>query len=178
MDDDQAKWVKSDSTWKDRLGQGWKGTRFIGQGSYGKVGLWEFEDAKQPEPLIKQIAIKQQEENPFAPEIELEAEGRIMALLTTIRSKHLVRLYGQPKADTENGNKVVRLFMEYCPGGDLTRLMENMWRNTIAPETPLGEADIWAMFYCLALGVAAIDRGTENPNAEAWDRPNAVVHYE
>lgn len=174
----QDEWLKSDNTWKDRLGQGWKGTKFLGQGSFGKVGLWEFEDANKPQPLITKVAIKQQEDNPFASEVELEAEGRIMALLTTVRSRHLVRLYGQPKADIEDEKKVVRLFMEYCPGGDLTRLLEYIGRKTVAPKTPLGEADIWAMFYCLALGVAAIDRGTEDPDVEAWDRPNVVVHYE
>lgn len=114
-----------------------------------------------------------------------EREGLIMKQLQSAKSPHIVRMFGNMNRDKSVGNKdeqVIRLFLEYCPGRSLDSLLEQDYYRSMmrkpAPEVPIMEADLWAIFHCLALGAIAIDRGTEDPQAKAWNRKGHIVHYE
>ena len=39
------------------------------------------------------------------------------------------------------------------------------------------EADIWAVFNCLALGVAGMNLGTEDQDKPAWKKDTELCHY-
>lgn len=80
-----------------------------------------------------------------------------------------------------NDDHVIRLFLEFCPGGSLDSLLEDFYtgrRRKPAPKEPLLEADIWTIFHCLALDASAMDCGTEDPIQRAWNRNTHIVHYE
>ena len=105
-------------------------------------------------------------------------EGRILELLALAKSRHVLRQYGPLREDTNYANeKVIRLFLEYCPGGTLENLMEDNDRKERVSNDPLLEADVWAIFYCLALGVAVMGRGTEDPTLQ-WNKAYEIAHYE
>ncbi len=140
----------------------------------------EYEGDSQPPPTFTKIVVKQQAHDPDVDDEGLEIEGRVLALLSTVQSRHIIRIFGSARLDTYAGPEVSRIFLEYCPGGDIEQLLEDWggWRNSVAPAKPLIEADIWAVFHCLALGVAVMDRGTEDSTATPWDRETVVGHYE
>ncbi len=141
-------------------------------------------------------------------------EGKQLSLLASFRSKHILRMYGPIRRDVFDKRKVLRLFLEYCPGHDLTQFAPQIPQagdsdddgedsrsdsnsevyedddvdatssraqtshhgsasNSGSKREPgtarssakmiaLQEADIWAMFHCLALGVSVLDHGSES----------------
>ncbi|KAF8857233.1 hypothetical protein BDZ45DRAFT_744619 [Acephala macrosclerotiorum] len=81
----------------------------------------------------------------------------------------------------ENGVPVIKLFLEYCPGGDMLKMMEsnrilNSGAKAERPKNPFLEADIWTVFNCLASGLSVMDRGTEDEFAPAWNRDAEIAH--
>lgn len=135
----------------------------LGAGGFGDVGLWEYQGDDAAAPAIKKAVVKQtvfdeEAEDPYA-------EGNIQYAFSKTGSKHIVKTYGPPRLNFFDV-KVVHLFLEYCPAGDLHQFLERKEMeegegSQIAPDVPLFEADVWAIFNCLALGIAAMDRGTE-----------------
>jgi serine/threonine protein kinase len=108
-------------------------------------------------------------------------EGRILAVLGRLNSTHIIRQYGGNRLGDKflEMDHVVRIFLEFCPGGDLDQLVAGFEQ----PPLPLlSELDLWTIFKCLALGIAVLDRGTENVNEPAWgghppDRPE-LCHFD
>jgi serine/threonine protein kinase len=99
-------------------------------------------------------------------------------MLASIKSRHILRMYRSAEEEVNQGREVRRLFLEYCPGGNLSKLLERDARATITPINPFAEVDIWEVFNCLTLGVAVIHRGTKDPNATAWVRITEIAHYD
>jgi len=44
-------------------------------------------------------------------------------------------------------------------------------------EYPILEKDLWSMFHCLARGVTAMDRGSEDLAVDPWTRPE-IGHFD
>lgn len=98
-----------------------------------------------------------------------------MGILSQAKSIHIVRQYREPvvRTDMQGGGVLVGMFLEYCPNGDLLRFM--------GPGAKMMEVDLWAMFVCLALGGAAVDRGTEDMDSQPvlfGTLEETLVHYE
>ncbi|KUJ20931.1 uncharacterized protein LY89DRAFT_715236 [Mollisia scopiformis] len=169
LDDDEG-WLTSDTNWKTRLQSGFKGQRILGVGSYGIAGLWSYEGPPETAPAIQHVVAKECEIAKFDKREDVFVEGRILSMLEKVQSRHILRMYGPVMNDENLGEEVVRLFLEYCPDGDLGRLLNPKptgRKNEIVkpPRTPILEVDLWAMFYCLALGLAVMGRGTEDDTA-------------
>lgn len=66
------------------------------------------------------------------------------------------------------GNDVGRMYIEYCPGGDLEQMHE---KNP--PGRQWAEEEIWRLLECLARGAVVMDSGTENLQipANIWAQP-------
>lgn len=92
-------------------------------------------------------------------------------MLAKIGSPHLVRQYGGNRVGDSFGEmeEVVKLFLEFCPGGDLDQFLPTSEEDLKNPLPPIDEYDLWAMFHCMALGVTVLDRGTEDITAPAWN---------
>lgn len=123
----RTEWMKTEPTWKERIAgpkessrdwqlKRWKGTKYLGQGANGIIGLWEREESglpnspesKLPEEINK-VVVKQQKVDP-----EFEREVSMFQKLGTTGSKHLVKMY---KAATvnESGYDVGILSSFYSP---------------------------------------------------------------
>lgn len=142
---------------------------------------------KKSVPKVRKVVVKQSEAEdtnwdyqwPLVQKTPLD-EGNFLAKLALLGSKHIIRQFGENKLGDSFGTmgKVVRIFLEFCPGGDLGRFVGPP--NEPA-ETRLIEADIWAIFHCIALGLTVMDRGTENIKAPAWGgkpKKTELVHYD
>lgn len=75
------------------------------------------------------------------------------------------------------------MYLQYCPGGDLTVLMDPVASIPDVERKPLIlEEDLWDMFYCLDLAVSVMARGTEDVRSPAVLHgliPTLeLVHYE
>lgn len=194
---DEAVWLASEPIWTTRVGKGWKGTRFLGKGSFGVCGLWEFQpdyasgahsdsfELSAFEPDIKQVVIKMSEYLPDEPSaLGLKSgldEGRFGALLALANSDHILRQFGTNMIGDsfEEIGDVVKIFLEYCPGGDLDQFLPRNEQEEANPKPLLQEPDLWALFYCLALGISVMDRGTETPQGPSpdwWDGTKRLLH--
>jgi serine/threonine protein kinase len=172
------RWLESSDSWQHfNLGPGWKGKKILGRGSYGIAGLWEYEGSAETVPAIKQVVVKQTPLSAYDKDEDPYIEGKILQLLAEAKSRHIIELYGPPREEAFNGEKVIRLFLEYCPGGTLEKLMEDDGRKERVSKRPLLEADVWAIFFCLALGVAVMDRGTEDQTLQS-SKAYEIAHYE
>ncbi|KAI6711357.1 hypothetical protein JHW43_006129 [Diplocarpon mali] len=183
---DEAAFLASEPTWKNRIGQGWHGTKLLGKGSFGVTGLWEYLGDDPKAPALKQVVVKQSQFK----EYELGSksgkttldEGNLGLMIAGINARHIVRQYGGNRLGDRFAHmeEVVKIFLEYCPGGDLNQFIPGRAgesRSTkIAPE-PLSEMDAWAIFNCLALGVHALDRRSENTfDNIVWEDDEELMH--
>ncbi|KUJ12865.1 kinase-like protein [Mollisia scopiformis] len=148
------------------LGPGWKGKKILGKGDFGIVSLWEYVGDEAKTPAITQIVVKQTYGKPPPDPF---FENRVMKQLSIGKSKHIVRQYRDAyEAQFARGKSFVGIYLEYCPGGDLTVFLDPL--QSLIPSSKLKkdlllEVDLWAMFFCLASAVAFIARGTEDFNA-------------
>lgn len=166
-------WLDSEKDWEQRLGEGWTGTKFLGKGSFGIVGLWEYRGDPANAPEITQVVVKQCEDADQDPERNIWGgktpydEARILTKLSKAKTNHIIKQYGGNRVGDKflEMGYVVRIFLEFCPGGDLKQLLAKEGED---PNTALSEADFWAIFNCLALGVFAMYCGTEDPSERGW----------
>ena len=186
LDSDIPDFLNGEPTWKSRLGPGWRGTKLLGKGGHGIVGLWEWRGDPNFAPSITQVVVKMSECNPeLFPTREVFKktkydEGITLLKLSRLKSKHIVRQYGGNRlGDVFNEmDRVVRIFLEYCPGKDCDQFLAKFDEPA---KKPLPELDLWALFHCMALGIIVMARGTENPDALAWDgvpRDTELVHFD
>ncbi|KAI9649689.1 hypothetical protein NHQ30_002270 [Ciborinia camelliae] len=68
-------------------------------------------------------------------------------------------MYGPPKKDDRDH---VMYFLEMCPGGALSSVLKIYQEEEKTKRFPVSEGDMWSIFHCLARGVTAMDRGTED----------------
>jgi serine/threonine protein kinase len=173
-------WFASEPDWMSRVGDGWKGTRFLGRGSKGVAGLWEYQPKNDPNaPAITQMVVKMSELDDFDEKFRkriggpktAKDEGIIGEKLAQIGSPHLVRQYGGNRIGDEFSEmgRVVKLFLEYCPGGDLEQFFPKNAKELKNPKPPINEYTLWSIFRCMALAITALDRGTEDIKVPAWN---------
>lgn len=124
--------------------------------------------------MIKSVVVKQAEVeyDEEGNERRSTVEGVLLERLSKIRSKHIVRQYGPLRRDRYKHRNVVRIYLEYCPGGDLKRMM-----NRRGGEHSIEEEHIWSVFHCLALGLSALDRGSEELGTSSG-KDSELVHFE
>jgi hypothetical protein len=74
----------------------WKGTKFLGSGGNGRVGLWEYTGPNDIAPEIKQIVVKEViSDDPIH---NFEDEGEIIQRLQTgSQSLHIIGLVDKPR---------------------------------------------------------------------------------
>ena len=115
-------WLNSSRNWRS-LDPIWKPVKVLGNGGFGIVGLWRNTKTK------KRIVIKQAAAQRWDGSVAsgLEEEASMLKLLRGAGSSHILKMYG----DIMHGEgrnfvyrmdcpgPVERIFLEYCPGGDL-----------------------------------------------------------
>lgn len=113
----------------------WKGTKWLGDGSYGQAGLWEYTD---PDPnsrgprIGRKVVVKEMKPG-AGPEHNLLREAENLRDLNKIASPHIVKILldppqeqNDPDADefeVDNLGVLRRIFLEYCELGSLYDLM-------------------------------------------------------
>ncbi|KAL2060323.1 hypothetical protein VTL71DRAFT_9718 [Oculimacula yallundae] len=170
-----------------QLGVNWQATKLLGTGNNGIVTLWSYRGAPLNAPPVTQVAIKQYLA-PIRPDFDAFAEYKYLDLLGKSQSKHILRQY-RPAASYKLPNQIqnqdvlqIGLFLQYCPGGELTELMDfEKFKKGRESKRLILEEDCWDLFYCLSLAVSVMDRGTEDPKSPPvlhglWDV--GLVHYE
>lgn len=178
---DEPAFLASEPTWRHRIGQGWQGTKFLGKGSFGVTGLWEYKGDGPNPPALKQVVVKQTQPKAYDLENARSTldEGNIGFLLSGIRAKHLVRQYGGNRLGDRFAEmeQVVRIFLEYCPGGDLHQFVPARSEAIEQKLEPLSELDLWGIFKCLALGVLAMDKRSEDVlEAQRYNHDEELLH--
>lgn len=182
---DEDVFLSSEPQWKSRLGPGWIGTKVLGKGGHGVAGLWEYKGPAESAPAITQVVVKMSEaelplfiEPETFPRSKID-EGVTLKRLAACQSKHIVKIFGGNRLGDRFGcmGEVVRIFLENCPGGDVSRFLAPYEQEPLAP---LQEVDVWAIFHCMALGLAVMERGTEDPEVlERTDEDKyELVHFD
>lgn len=150
------------------------------------TGLWEYKgDASNPPP-IKQVVVKQTQFGAYdlggrqhGDNRSTLDEGNLGIVPGSIRAKHLVRQYGGNRLGDRFAemDKVVRIFLEYCPGGDLQQFLPNEATQVKEDKEPMSEMDLWGKFRCMALGILAMDKRTEDVlDANGWNDDEELMH--
>lgn len=121
------KWLSTSSTW---IGLGnpshWTGIRILGKGGFGVAGLWQYVGPAHLAPVsgIRELCVKQTVVG-RTEKRDVYEEGRILKMLSEVDGcTHVVKMYGGVEEDVFEGLGVVRLFLEYCVGGDLGRVLD------------------------------------------------------
>lgn len=123
-----SKWIDTERYWKDRLGSGWKGKKFLGKGGFGIVGHWRYEGSDRNQ-RVKDIAVKQVFNK------SLENEVVFLKRLAEVGTPHIVKMYGKLindavfATDDVKAGDVQRLYLEFCPGGDLHNYLQEFIRR-------------------------------------------------
>ncbi|CAG8949736.1 hypothetical protein HYFRA_00004055 [Hymenoscyphus fraxineus] len=190
---------RPDLTWQQRR---WKGTKFLGQGSNGIIGLWERKPGGEENPPesqmesdIDKVVVKQQKVDD-----SFRKEAAMFDLLKKTNSSHLVQAYktaigdeqGYDVASAERNTwmppsvnrgfkqKVGRMFMELCDGGTLDDYLAKEVYIAHSADKPFPERLVWNIFGCVALGLIAIEHGSENPSkfGRSWQTTHNLVHFD
>ncbi|CAG8948801.1 hypothetical protein HYFRA_00001924 [Hymenoscyphus fraxineus] len=199
---DMRKWLDSEREWTVGVGSRqnkWRGSRMLGKGGFGLVGLWERdpleegeEDANEsvglPKGLTK-VAVKQQMRSYRA----FRREGDLQKKLVETGTKHIVGIFpkndestvevigeGKIKFADPMGKKIGRAFLEFCEGGTLSDLVEKISEAT-SSNRPLEEKYCWRLLECLAGSTATLEHGNENLKGPSWstaDPTESLVHFD
>ncbi|KAK0509162.1 hypothetical protein JMJ35_008533 [Cladonia borealis] len=167
--DDVKRWkegayfIKSDSGLKNSR---WVGGRPLGQGGFGISGLWQ--QCNADGRVKKQMVIKQIGGTRHMWEPEKPEEVRIMEKMKTTKIRGLVRLINYKRYHRK---RIHRIYMEFCPYGDLSRLIERYRR--FGRHFP--EPFLWQTFFYLAEAASAMRFGPSERNDE-WDYNKEIVH--
>lgn len=88
-----------------------------------------------------------------------------LKLFQGIGTPHIVRMYrhlyndmGQDTDETLDTGTVSRIFLEYCPNGDLWKYYDTYQEMG----KMVDESKVWAMFHCLARATHVMKAGTED----------------
>ncbi|CAG8982414.1 hypothetical protein HYALB_00007093 [Hymenoscyphus albidus] len=173
--------LESGLIWQNRIPDGWVGTKFLGKGGFGVTGLWEYKGDPAKAPAITKVVIKMTEllsedyqgtSVDTRPRKDRLFEGRILERLSQRRNGHVVRSFGGNRTGDRFGDmrEVVKIFMEFCPGGDVDVFLPKSY--PVKGEVGgmgLEEVDLWALFCCMAEGVGVI--------AEMMDRTTGYAGF-
>ena len=180
-----TKWLGSESRWKDRVGKGWVANKVLGQGGYGIVGHWEYKGPDRDSKPLKDVVVKQATTWRLGGRKSegLDEEADFLQTFLTSRTQHIVRIYRRIYKDIGAGtvkpdptHEVHRIFLEFCPGGDLANFFNKKKRDA---QLPLSEIELWMIFHCLARALLVIHSGSENSgkNQPRWSRKE-ICHFD
>lgn len=118
-------WLNTEPHWMHRVGKGFVGKRILGRGGFGIVGHWSYEGPDRDQQVLKDVVVKQG--LVWRPDWQwgMHFEADMLRQLNKANSSHVLRmyhdLYEEPGFNTDGFDRglVHRLFLEYCPGGDL-----------------------------------------------------------
>lgn len=100
----------------------------------------------------------------FGPKKDIPRE-EYMSMIMPKDSKNTIQIWGHR---TFFEREKIRLYMEYCPGGDLKRLLEPYQQRSLV----FPEAYLWKLFQDLARAVHAMD----NPSGHGLKGGESVAH--
>jgi hypothetical protein len=112
----------------------WRGTKYLGSGSFGMVGLWEYQGPNPKTTKRRYVVVKQ---SSTALPGSMKKEGEFLIQLRVVGSPHIANVLNTPQtvnSQAENidpawDNQVRRLIMEYCSVGGLNGTLERF--NTL-----------------------------------------------
>ncbi len=184
--EEQHAWLKNSKHWAGLDATKWKGRKVIGAGGNGTVGLWDYiagDNRMPPSIVIKQT-------DPSGAE-GLQWESKLLRNATKTKSVHIIKLYKACHLEGGTGShhifdplpfnrgsgaydprkEVARMYMEYCPGGDLNEYVQRHRGR------PIPEEHLWRIFGCLARAFHVLEHGAEHPAAylKNW-RP--ICHFD
>ncbi|CZR55069.1 uncharacterized protein PAC_04955 [Phialocephala subalpina] len=142
--------------------QYWKGTKFIDGGNNVRLGVWEYQPPAGVEDRKKKftkLVVKELKE----PSDELDHDDDYLRRLQYPVSAHILKIlcqsevYGGGAPDPEFEDNVKRVFLEYCPHGDLFDLI-NLRQFS---KRRFDLLTLWKMFECLVDGVCAMHCGID-----------------
>ncbi|KAL7273963.1 hypothetical protein RUND412_003161 [Rhizina undulata] len=143
--------------------------RQLGKGSYGNVWLIENKSSKQ-KLVCKEILIPADGRREYLTK-SFEQE---CSLLRVVVHPNVVNFFGFQAPD-ENYN-TDRIYMEYCEGGDLSSLLEDIKTRE---KMPLGEDVVWQIVFQLAAALAYMHHGLSINKSNAFHVENcwkAILH--
>lgn len=120
-------WLLSSNFWQNPVGNGWVPKKVLGTGGFGIVGHWKYggnvTGVRISDLVVKQAAVNERNRH------GLSREAAILQRLAETNSPHVVKMYQKlfeeqgrgtfPKYDPVG--TVHRIYLEYCPGGDLSQ---------------------------------------------------------
>ncbi|KAG9679491.1 kinase-like protein, partial [Aureobasidium melanogenum] len=159
----------------------WVGTKQLGEGGQGYAGLFVKRDPTT-QRIVERMAVKEvkrepkpnleEESNPkddyefFGPKKDIPRE-QYMSMIMPKDSKNTIQIWGHrlfPERDC------LRLYMEYCPGEDLRRLLKPYQAKVLAFPEPY----LWKLFQDLARAVHAMD----SPSGHGLLGDESVAHID
>ncbi len=174
----QKIWLANSYTWAGFEKTAWKPLGVLGGGGYGIVGKFSYRgsDDMPKDMVVKQVAGTSQRR-------DLEKESRYMHRLNATKSPHIIKLYKGYHTDGGTGTmmdrdplphhpitgvwdrdrEVARIYLEYCGNQDLYSVVEQAEELREQEGKFIPEEHLWRVFHCLALGVSAMDQGSEDP---------------
>lgn len=126
----ERQWLDSEIRWRRPVGPNWEAVKVLGQGGQGIVGHWTYKGKDRDQRTMVDVAVKQASESNYG---GLYAEAHILGMFSNSNNPHILKMYrrlyteaGGIGANTPVYNRglIHRVFLEYCPGGDLFNLLE------------------------------------------------------
>jgi hypothetical protein len=135
----QKLWLQTDQRWQNKVGKNWVAKKVLGRGGQGIVGWWTYQGPDRANRTMNDIAVKQAVHKSARGFFDgLKSEAHFYSLFTESNSPHIVRMYrrlykepGHQTMDFDEGI-IHRIFLEFCPGGDLNRWLENKARVSVS----------------------------------------------
>ncbi|KAL8950394.1 MAG: hypothetical protein Q9222_003574 [Ikaeria aurantiellina] len=151
-----SKFIRSPIGPEKDWGSGWRGVKPLGKGGFGVAGLWEKLD--QDGKVIDRVVVKQigaKHPDPWNPALPNE----VFNMLVLRRVPPPTNCVGFRKYARYNRRELHRIYMEYCPYGDLRKLI-NQYRRKKYGSTGNGafmpEPFIWHVFFQLTRACQAL----------------------
>ncbi len=182
----QIAWLRNSKHWVGLDATKWKGRRVIGAGGNGTVGLWDYTggDDKMPPSMV----VKQADSSAA---YGLQWESKLLRHASKTNSVHILKLYKacyleggtgahhkfdplpfNARSGTYNPRKeIARMYMEYCPGGDLEDYVGRRRGR------PIPEEHLWRIFGCLARAFFVLEHGVEHPKM-GLDNWRPICHFD
>ncbi|KAK6007133.1 hypothetical protein QM012_006141 [Aureobasidium pullulans] len=157
----------------------WVGQKQLGTGGQGCAGLFVRRDPATQRiterMVVKEVwhglkSISGDDSNDdyefLGPKGDIPRE-QYMSMIMPKDSKNTIQIWGHRLFPERN---CLRLYMEYCPGGDLKRLLEPYQERSLAFPEPY----LWKLFQDLARAVHAMD----NPSGHGLKGDESVAHID
>lgn len=138
----ETQWLASEGTWKNRVGKGWVANRVLGKGGYGIVGHWEYKGPDRNLKPLKDVVVKQATTYRAGRRkgAGLKSEDEFLQMFLATKTRHIVRIFRRMYSDVGAGTprlepdppdqEVHRIFLEFCPGGDLNNFFDRKLRDS------------------------------------------------